>query len=36
MPLLYLEMIVGQFAKRGPVGVFERISPICKGKTTFV
>ncbi|CAG7725372.1 unnamed protein product [Allacma fusca] len=31
MPLLYMELSVGQFTRRGPVGAMERICPLFKG-----
>ncbi|XP_014254300.1 sodium- and chloride-dependent GABA transporter ine isoform X2 [Cimex lectularius] len=31
VPLLYMELAVGQFTKRGPIGAFSKMCPIFKG-----
>lgn len=32
IPLLYLELAIGQFTKRGPIGAISKLCPILKGK----
>ena len=31
IPLLYMELAVGQYTRRGPIGAMEKLSPIMKG-----
>ncbi|CAF5179208.1 unnamed protein product [Rotaria magnacalcarata] len=31
-PLLYMELAIGQYTRKGPVGALTRICPILKGK----
>lgn len=31
IPLLYMELAVGQFTKRGPIGALSKLCPILKG-----
>ena len=32
IPLLYMELIVGQYLRKGPVHVLEKVCPLLKGK----
>jgi len=33
IPLLYLELAIGQFTKRGPISAISKLCPILKGKS---
>lgn len=35
VPLMYLELIIGQFHRRGAISVWKNISPVFKGTTPF-
>lgn len=32
IPLLYLELVIGQMTRRGPIGAFGKLCPLFKGK----
>lgn len=32
IPLLYMELALGQFTRRGPIGALGQICPLLKGK----
>ena len=36
VPLLYMEMAVGQFTQQGPIGALAKLCPILKGKHNFL
>ena len=34
IPLLFMELAVGQYTRRGPIGALEKMCPILKGEIT--
>lgn len=32
VPLLYMELSIGQFTRRGPIGALGQVCPLLKGK----
>ncbi len=36
LPLLFMELIAGQYARRGPIGALGRMCPLLKGTAVYV